>query len=325
VRAIVLAIASAALLAAALIGLALARSISRPMAAAVQGLSAIADGDLANDSCAEYAGRKDEIGDFARGLETMLARLREVVATIKTSADNVAGGSQQMSSSAQQLSQGATEQAANAEEVSASVEQMGATIKQNSESSQVTETLSRSSARSVEEGAISVLQSVESVKKISGKIGIIDEIARQTNLLALNAAIEAARAGEAGKGFAVVASEVRKLAERSQSASAEIMALAVENREIAERAGTGIMAVVPDIKRTADLVQEISAAAREQDSGVSQIAKAMMQLDSVIQQNASTAEEMAGMAEELAGQAQALSEAVAFFKVEASTALVPRD
>jgi len=321
IRTINLAFTTAAIAFALTIGFILARSISRPMAVAVRGLTMISQGDLTGNVCEGFAGRKDEIGDFARSIGTMLVKLREVVRTIKESAENVSGGSQQMSSSAQQMSQGATDQAANAEEVSASVEQMGSTIKQSAESAQITENISRSSAVSVEESAVSVLRSVESVKEISGKIGIIDEIARQTNLLALNAAIEAARAGDAGKGFAVVASEVRKLAERSQSASAEIMALAKENREAAEQAGTGIMRVVPEIKKTADLVQEINAAQREEETGVNQISKAMVQLDTVIQQNASIAEEMASMAEELAGQAAVLSEAVAFFMVETSTVL----
>ncbi|MDP3177883.1 MAG: methyl-accepting chemotaxis protein [Spirochaetaceae bacterium] len=313
---IMLAIAALAVVVSAAIGYLLARSISKPMRTAVTGLARISEGDLTCDDCEEFANRKDEIGDFARSIGNMLDKLREVVAKIKESSNNVAMGSQQMSSSAQQMSQGAEEQASGAEEVSASVEQMGSSIKQSAENSQVTETISRKSAKSIEESASFVLRSVDAVKEISSKIVIIDEIARQTNLLALNAAIEAARAGEMGKGFAVVASEVRKLAERSQAASAEIIALADQNRKVAEQAGQGILSVVPDIQKTSALVQEITSAAHEEDSGVAQITKAMMQLDSVIQQNSSTAEEMASMAEELAGQAEALSAAVSFFKVE---------
>jgi methyl-accepting chemotaxis protein len=153
------------------------------------------------------------------------------------------------------------------------------------------------------------------MKDIAGKIMIIEEIARQTNLLALNAAIEAARAGEHGRGFAVVASEVRKLAERSQTAAAEISKLSVSSVEVAEKAGKLLQEMGPSIQKTAELVQEIAAASREQDSGAGQINKAIMQLDQVIQQNASAAEEMASTAEELTSQAEQLQELVSFFRI----------
>ncbi len=226
-----------------------------------------------------------------------------------------------------QLSQGATEQAASAEQVSASVEQMSANIKQNADNASQTESIASKAAGDAKKGATVVADTVVAMKQIAEKIAIIEEIARQTNMLSLNASIEAARAGEHGKGFAVVASEVGKLAERSRSAAAEISDLSKHSVEIAESAGMMLEGMVPDIQRTAELVQEISLASREQDSGAQQITKAIVQLDTVIQHNASLSEEfsatseeisgqaanVAGTAEELAGQAAILQQAIAFF------------
>jgi methyl-accepting chemotaxis protein len=218
------------------------------------------------------------------------------------------------------MSQGATEQAASAEEVSSSVEELAATIKQNTDNSLTTVQISQKAAGDAAEGGKAVDEAVAAMKVIVGKVDIINEIARQTNLLALNAAIEAARAGEVGKGFAVVASEVRKLAERSQNAAGEITALSGSTVASAIKASTVINRTVPDIKKTADLVQEISSASQEQASGSDQIGKAMVQLDTVIQQNASVSEEMASMAEELSGQAGQLTETMSFFRLAAEQA-----
>ncbi len=195
------------------------------------------------------------------------------------------------------------------------MEQMSANIKQNAENAHTTETIARNSAQSAEAGGKAVLETVGAMKQIAAKIGIIEEIARSTNMLSLNASIEAARAGEYGKGFAVVASEVGKLAERSSREAAEINALSLNSLKIAEEAGKTITEMVPEIRRTADLVQEISAASREQDAGANQINSAIMQLDTVVQQNASASEESASMSEELAGQAQSLNETMGFFKI----------
>ncbi len=225
---------------------------------------------------------------------------------VKVVADNVASASQQLSSSAEEMSQGASEQAAAVEESSASVEQMSATIRQNSENAQETENIAQSTAKDAEESGGAVESTVNAMRHIADKISIIEEIARQTNLLALNAAIEAARAGEHGKGFAVVAAEVRKLAERSQRAAAEISELSASSVQVADKAGTMLNKILPDIQRTATLVQEISAASIEQNAGTEQINKGMQQLDTVIQQNSSSSEEMAATAEEMSAQAAEL-------------------
>ena len=248
-------------------------------------------------------------------LKAMLRKLTEVVTDVQVVADQVASGSEAMTSTSEQISQGATEQAASAEEVSSSMEQMISNIKQNADNASQTEKIAIKSAQDAREGGKSVAETVKAMREIAGKISIIEEIARQTNLLALNAAIEAARAGEHGKGFAVVASEVRKLAERSQLAAGEINKLSASSVQIAEQAGVMLDKMVPDIQKTADLVQEISAASKEQDTGAEQINKAIQQLDQVIQQNASASEEMSSTSEELSGQAQQLQEAVAFFKI----------
>jgi methyl-accepting chemotaxis protein len=259
--------------------------------------------------------QKDEIGTLAEALRSMAEKLREIVGEVNAASDNVAGGSQEMSASSEQLSQGATEQAASIEEVSSSMEQMAANIRQNADNAQQTEKLSVKAAEDAREGGRSVGQTVEAMKNIAGKISIIEEIARQTNLLALNAAIEAARAGEHGKGFAVVAAEVRKLAERSGQAAAEISQLSTTSVQVAEKAGDMLSKIVPDIQRTAELVQEIAAASHEQNSGAEQINKAIQQLDQVIQQNASASEEMASTSEELSSQAQQLQATMSFFSV----------
>ncbi len=233
-----------------------------------------------------------------------------VLQDVKAGADNVAAASQQLSSGSEQMSQGATEQAASAEEASSSIEEMNATIRQNADNSQQTEQIALKSSSDALESGKAVSSAVAAMKEIANKISIIEEIARQTNLLALNAAIEAARAGEHGKGFAVVAAEVRKLAERSQTAAAEISQLSATSVEVAERAGSMLAKLVPDIQKTAELVQEISAASKEQTSGADQINAAIQQLNQVIQQNAGSAEEMASTAEELLAQAEQQQETI---------------
>ncbi|MCF1474030.1 HAMP domain-containing protein [Agrobacterium vitis] len=280
---------------------------------AVVAVRKVADGDLT-----EFAQirSRDEIGDMLQYVNTMIERLRGVVGDALSASDNVSSGSQQLSSASEQVSQGATEQASSAEEASASMEEMAANIKQNADNAAQTEKIARQSSKDAEASGEAVNRAVGAMRTIAEKISIVQEIARQTDLLALNAAVEAARAGEHGKGFAVVASEVRKLAERSQAAAAEISTLSGQTVQVATEAGEMLTRLVPDIRKTAELISEISAACREQDIGASQINEAIQQLDKVTQQNAGASEEMSATSEELAAQAEELQTSIAFFKVD---------
>ncbi len=287
------------------------RRMAANLRATVSMAEKIAQGDLTIR--VNILSDKDALG---KALETMVHQLSAVVVDVKTAADHVAAGSQQLSANSEEMSQGATEQASSAEEASSSMEQMAANIKQNADNALQTEKIALKTATDAEAGGKAVAQTVSAMKQIAQKISIIEEIARQTDLLALNAAIEAARAGDHGKGFAVVASEVRKLAERSQMAAGEIGRLSASSVEVAEQAGNMLKSILPDIQKTAELVQEISSASNEQNTGADQINRAIQQLDQVIQQNATASEETSAMAEELSGQAEQLQSAIAFFKLD---------
>jgi len=315
IRNLIIVIALVAVVLALILFFFLARTISEPIKVSARYAGFLASGDLSKPVPSIFLARSDEIGELARAFKDMMQNLTRVVGGIQSATANVAQGSEQISSTAQSMSQGATEQAASGEEVSSSVEEMAATIKQNSDNALATESIATKSAKDAEEGRKAVESSVAAMGEIADKISIIGEIARQTNMLALNAAIEAARAGESGKGFAVVAAEVRKLAERSQVAATEITGLSQSTVALSQNAGKIIAAIVPDIRKTAELVQEIASASQEQSAGVEQIGKAMIQLDTVIQQNASGSEEMAAMAEELSGQSQSLAASISFFKL----------
>ncbi|MGV1757281.1 methyl-accepting chemotaxis protein [Rhizobium sp. A22-96] len=316
-RSILIIIAAAASILALVSAIWIIVSINKGINRAVRTVQTVAEGDLT-----EFAviSTKDEIGDLLGHVNSMIERLRGVVADALSASDNVSSGSQQLSAGSEQLSQGATEQASSAEEASASMEEMAANIKQNADNAAQTEKIARQSAKDAEVSGQAVDRAVNAMRTIAEKISIVQEIARQTDLLALNAAVEAARAGEHGRGFAVVASEVRKLAERSQAAAAEISSLSGETVTVATEAGDMLSRLVPDIRKTAELVAEISAACREQDIGASQINEAIQQLDKVTQQNAGASEEMSATSEELAAQAEELQASIAFFKVEQANA-----
>ncbi|WP_294328792.1 methyl-accepting chemotaxis protein [uncultured Sphingomonas sp.] len=291
--------------------------VSRGLKQLGSALTQVAGGDLTQTITVRS---NDEIKDLVDTTNSMIERLRSVVGNSSLAADSVAGGSQQLSASSEQVSQGATEQAAAAEEASASMEEMAANIKQNADNAAQTEKIARQSSKDAEASGVAVDRAVGAMRVIAEKIGIVQEIARQTDLLALNAAVEAARAGEHGRGFAVVASEVRKLAERSQTAAAEISAVSGDTVQAAAQAGEMLTKLVPDIRRTAELVAEISAACREQDIGAAQINQALQQLDTVTQQNASASEQITSTSEELAGQAEELQQSISFFRVDDGSA-----
>jgi methyl-accepting chemotaxis protein len=248
-------------------------------------------------------------------MQQMVTKLTEVTAELRTSAESLASSSAQVSSTAQNLSHAASTQAASVEQTSASVEEMSAAIEQNSQNARVTDEIASHSAEEAVRGGKAVTETSQAMKTIADKIIIIDDIAYQTNLLALNAAIEAARAGEHGKGFAVVASEVRKLAERSQGAAREIGEVARSSVQLADQAGQLLDTLVPSIRKTATLVQEVRSASAEQSTGVSQINQAMGQLNQTTQVNASNSEELSAIAEEMATQAAHLREVIGFFRV----------
>ncbi len=300
-----------------ILGLLITRSVMKQLGADPSVIKDIAE-KIANGDLRIRVDDRKAIGVF-KSMQIMVENLVDIIQNISTSADQVTSGSIQISDSSQQISSGASEQAAGTEEVSSSMEQLASNIQLNSENALKSNEIAKSVVKRAEEGGNAVKETTEAMKNISEKIGVIEDIARNTNMLALNAAIEAARAGESGKGFSVVAAEVRKLAENSQNAASEITEISTSSLSRAQEALSVIENLVPEFKTVSELVEDITSASAEQNSGAEQINNAILQLDSVIQQNASYSEEMASMAEELSSQAELMNSTIGFFKVGKET------
>ncbi|HXK20483.1 MAG TPA: methyl-accepting chemotaxis protein [Polyangiaceae bacterium] len=273
-------------------------------------LAALANGDLTQRITAEYSGT---FGQLKSDANTTGEKLSSIIDEVRSAADALTAASSQVSATAQSLAESASAQATSVDHTSVSVQEMSALVARNAKNAATTDGMATQSAKEAAAGGEAVVRTVSAMQQIASKIGVVDDIAYQTNLLALNAAIEAARAGEAGLAFAVVAAAVRTLAERSLVAAREIGELAGDSLSVSQQAGALITTMIPSIKKTSELVQEITSACAGQTSGLTQISTSMAQVNAATQRNASASEELAATAEELSGQAKQLQTLIGFF------------
>lgn len=292
-----------------------AKEVRRPLDDSIKALQELSKGNLNIKVNESYIGKKNELGVLTESIKILTEKFKDVMENISTTADEIESTGQQLSASSMQLSNASNEQASSLEEISSTMEQIVSSIQENAENARQTETIALKTNQGIEEGTNSTNIALDSMKEIAEKITIINDIAFQTNLLALNAAVEAARAGSQGKGFAVVAAEVRRLAERSREAANEIIEVTQKGAGISEKAREIMNQNLPEIKRTSQLIKEISASSMQQKSGSMQVNESVQQLNNITQQNAASAEELASSAEELTAKSKTLTDLISFFKL----------
>ncbi len=285
----------------------------KPVESMVSMANTISQGDLVETIDVNTS--NDEIGLLYDAFNNMRTNLKDIVSGIIDSAEQIASASSQLNATSQNLSQSASEQASSLEEVSSTMEEIASNVQNNTNNANETTSYAKRSSIEIKEVNKASKQSIEAARMIADKVSVINDIAMQTNILSLNAAVEAARAGEFGKGFAVVASEVRKLAELSKKAADEIVIQTQNSVDVTAETEECLNSIMPEIEKTALLIEEISAASSEQSSGVDQVNMAIQELNNVTQQNTSVSEEVAASAEELNSQADTMKQHISFFKI----------